>query len=85
MCFGNSNAQEDPSARTNAEIERQLRADQKRHAREVKLLLLGRPDYGWKYASSGLSDTRHNRSWREWQIDGAEADASHTLKRLLRI
>lgn len=40
MCFGNSQ-KEDPDARKNREIEKQLREDQRKQAKEVKLLLLG--------------------------------------------
>jgi guanine nucleotide-binding protein subunit alpha, other len=40
MCFGNGN-KEDPDAKKSREIEKQLREDQKRMAKEVKLLLLG--------------------------------------------
>lgn len=41
MCFGGSK-QADPDARKNAEIEKQIRQDAKRQAREVKVLLLGK-------------------------------------------
>lgn len=40
MCFGKT-ATEDPDAKKSKEIEKQLREDQKRLAKEVKLLLLG--------------------------------------------
>lgn len=40
MCFGSSK-QQDPDARKTAEIEKQLKADQRRQAKEVKMLLLG--------------------------------------------
>lgn len=40
MCFGSGN-KEDPGAKKSKEIEKQLREDQKRLAKEVKLLLLG--------------------------------------------
>lgn len=40
MCFG-SKKEDDPDAQKNREIEKQLREDQKRAAKEVKLLLLG--------------------------------------------
>lgn len=40
MCFGSSK-QDDPEAKKNADIEKQLKADQKKSAREVKMLLLG--------------------------------------------
>lgn len=39
MCFGKK--AEDPDAKKNEEIERQLRLDKKKAQREVKLLLLG--------------------------------------------
>lgn len=39
MCFGSS---KDPEAEKSKEIERQLREDEKKLAKEVKLLLLGR-------------------------------------------
>lgn len=41
MCFGNAN-KEDPDAKKSREIEKQLREDQRRMAKEVKLLLLGK-------------------------------------------
>lgn len=40
MCFGSSK-QDDPRARKNAEIEKQIKSDQKKQAKEVKILLLG--------------------------------------------
>jgi len=39
MCFGKKPI--DPESKKNAEIEKQLRADQKRQVNEIKLLLLG--------------------------------------------
>lgn len=41
MCFGNKK-EDDPDAKKSREIEKQLREDQKKMAKEVKLLLLGR-------------------------------------------
>lgn len=41
MCFGSS-SKDDPDAKKSKEIEKQLREDQKRLAKEVKLLLLGK-------------------------------------------
>ena len=41
MCFGSS-SKDDPDAKKSKEIEKQLREDQKRMAKEVKLLLLGK-------------------------------------------
>lgn len=40
MCFGSAQ-KEDPDAKKSREIEKQLREDQRRMAKEVKLLLLG--------------------------------------------
>ncbi|WPH02470.1 Hypothetical protein R9X50_00533400 [Acrodontium crateriforme] len=45
MCFGSSK-NEDPDAQKNREIEKQLREDQKRLQKEVKLLLLGAGESG---------------------------------------
>ena len=46
MCFGSSNKdKEGPDAKRSRDIEKQLREDQKRMAREVKLLLLGITHY----------------------------------------
>lgn len=41
MCFGGNNNGEDPDAKKSKEIEKQLREDQKKMAKEVKMLLLG--------------------------------------------
>ena len=40
MCFGSGN-KDDPDAKKSREIEKQLREDQRRMAKEVKVLLLG--------------------------------------------
>jgi guanine nucleotide-binding protein subunit alpha len=45
MCFGKKPI--DPDTKRNAEIEKQLRADQKRQTHEVKLLLLGMLPMEW--------------------------------------
>lgn len=46
MCFGKkeANADNDEGVRRNADIEKALREDKKRLAREIKILLLGAPD-----------------------------------------
>jgi guanine nucleotide-binding protein subunit alpha len=41
MCFGNGN-KEDPDAKKSKDLDRQIREDQKKMAKEVKLLLLGK-------------------------------------------
>ncbi|QIW96012.1 hypothetical protein AMS68_001530 [Peltaster fructicola] len=45
MCFGNAD-KEDPDAKKSKEIEKQIREDQKRLEKEVKLLLLGAGESG---------------------------------------
>ncbi|GAB7352349.1 hypothetical protein MBLNU459_g2790t1 [Dothideomycetes sp. NU459] len=45
MCFGGSK-QDDPQVKKNADIEKQIKADQKKAAREVKMLLLGAGESG---------------------------------------
>ncbi|GAB1731400.1 hypothetical protein NU195Hw_g5882t1 [Hortaea werneckii] len=45
MCFGNGN-KEDPDTKKSKEIEKQLREDQRRMQKEVKLLLLGAGESG---------------------------------------
>ncbi|KAK5135884.1 hypothetical protein LTR08_004534 [Meristemomyces frigidus] len=45
MCFGNAN-KEDPEAKKSREIEKGLREDERRLAKEVKLLLLGAGESG---------------------------------------
>jgi guanine nucleotide-binding protein subunit alpha len=42
MCFGGDKSGEDPDAKKSKEIEKQLREDQKKMAKEVKMLLLGK-------------------------------------------
>jgi hypothetical protein len=41
MCFGDSKKQDDPGAKKNIEIDKQLREDRKKLGKEVKILLLG--------------------------------------------
>jgi hypothetical protein len=41
MCFGDSKKQDDPGAKKNSEIDKQLREDRKKQGKEVKILLLG--------------------------------------------
>lgn len=42
MCFNDGGSKDDPGAKRNQEIERQLREDRKKQSKEVKILLLGR-------------------------------------------
>lgn len=53
MCFGRKNKDEDGAARSR-DIDRLIKQDEKRLAKEVKLLLLG--EYG---GSSGRSSATH--------------------------
>ena len=41
MCFGDSKKQDDPGAKKNLEIDKQLKEDRKKQGKEVKILLLG--------------------------------------------
>jgi hypothetical protein len=74
MCFGNAQ-KEDPDAKKNREIERQLREDQKRMQKEVKLLLLGKAIVRCEDDDCADHLTRRGRVG---QVDGAEADATHS-------
>lgn len=51
MCFGSS-SKDDPDAKKSKEIEKQLREDQKRLAKEVKLLLLGKHTHTYTHSHS---------------------------------
>jgi len=42
MCFGSSKDGDDVGVKKNAEIEKLIKQDQKKDAREVKILLLGK-------------------------------------------
>lgn len=55
MCFGSS-SKDDPDAKKSKEIEKQLREDQKRLAKEVKLLLLGKHTHTYTHT---LIHTEH--------------------------
>jgi len=41
MCFGNRNREEEAEAARSRELDKAIRADEKRMSKEVKLLLLG--------------------------------------------
>lgn len=49
MCFGGDKAGDDPDAKKSKEIEKQLREDQKKMAKEVKMLLLGKAAHGVQF------------------------------------
>ena len=74
MCFGNAN-KEDPDAKKNREIEKQLREDERRMQKEVKLLLLG-----MDCAGNGMVEhiLITSRCGRVRQVDSVEADALDT-------
>lgn len=81
MCFGSSK-QDDPRARKNADIEKQLRADQKKQAKEVKILLLGTSSYTNTTGQAEML-TCNLRCRRERQVDSVEADAPDPHQGLL--
>lgn len=63
MCFGNTNNKDDPDAKKSREIEKQLREDQRRMQKEVKLLLLGRRRTGsTRYCDAELTHTQGRES-----------------------
>lgn len=66
MCFGSGN-KEDPEAKKSKEIEKQLREDQKRLAKEVKLLLLGNAYHLYRGRMEALTrnQVRENRENRQ--------------------
>ena len=45
MCFGGRNKEDEAGAAKSRELDKIIRADEKRMQREVKLLLLGTPPY----------------------------------------
>ena len=53
MCFGGGEQLEDPGLKKNEEIEKMLRLDKKKAAKEVKLLLLGKFALSSKHAETG--------------------------------
>ena len=79
MCFGSSKSEQDPGNQKNADIEKQLKLDQKKNAKEVKILLLGKPTGPFAGIFSKL--TCH-RSWGERKVHSHQADATHSHKRL---
>jgi hypothetical protein len=79
MCFGKK--PDDPDSRKNDEIEKALRADRRRQEREVKLLLLGTLVLRIRFMLPRLTIPLC-RSGRERQVDGAQADARNTRRRI---
>lgn len=80
MCFGKKPV--DLESKKNEDIEKQLRVDRKRQEREVKLLLLGRPQ-ALNRESELRGLTSICRRWRKWKVDRAQADARYPRRRLL--
>lgn len=80
MCFGRKPA--DPEFRKNEDIEKALRNDRKRAEREVKLLLLGMAPPKLRHA---LQLTQDDRCRREWQVDGAQANAHYQCWRIRKV
>ena len=64
MCFGKKDQEaDDEGARRNQEIEKALREDRKRIAREVKILLLGTIIWVKVFIMLLLSDSSITRCW----------------------
>lgn len=82
MCFGAA-PKDDPLAKKSRDIEKQLREDQRRLAKEVKLLLLGEEMATYAKARSTQEILTASRRWRIWQIHCAQADASDTFQGIL--
>lgn len=66
MCFGSS-SKDDPDAKKSKEIEKQLREDQKRLAKEVKLLLLGKHTHTYTHTLIHTQST-------QWSACGSSAN-----------
>lgn len=81
MCFGKGDAkQDDPGARKNQEIEKQLREDKKRQQNEVKILLLGRVPMAVAAGSTHTHTIIRCRGiWKEYHT---ETDAPDQLRRI---
>ena len=95
MCFKGGNDGEDAEAQQkNRDIEKMIRADEKKAAREVKLLLLGKPTNHpteqrpaqeqpqWQATKEWQANEELHRCWRVWKVDSLEADAFDLRTRL---
>jgi len=77
MCFGGGSDKDDEAAAAkNRDIERIIRADEKKAAKEVKLLLLGKTTKQPTNPNLRTHILRfYYRCWREWKVDHLEANA----------
>lgn len=86
MCFGGGpDKGEEAAAIKNREIEKVIRADEKKAAKEVKLLLLGKlATYLQPFCAIWQLTLRYYRCRRKWEVDDPEADAVDLCHRLLK-
>lgn len=74
MCFGAREKGDEAGAARSRELDKIIRADEKKMSKEVKLLLLGTDASARSIALSAAILTVSNRSGRIRQIHGAQAD-----------
>jgi hypothetical protein len=78
MCFGSRDKGDESGVARSRELDKVIRADEKRMAKEVKLLLLGANIHSSArpaVSSAELTWLGANcRCWRVWKVDSAEAD-----------
>jgi hypothetical protein len=83
MCFGGRDKQSDEGAARSRELDKIIRADEKRMAKEVKLLLLGtKPALTPMAPRTPQLTSRLDRRRRVRKIDGAEADEAYLCARI---
>jgi hypothetical protein len=82
MCFGSGDEDDfQAGAARNREIEKMIRVDEKKMAKEVKLLLLGQSG---RMDSLDAADHK-TRCWGERKVDGSQADEIDLRTGLLQI
>lgn len=77
MCFGGRAKEDEAEASRSRELDKQIRADEKRLSKEVKLLLLGTDlQIAVRPCTATMATLTFgiNRSWRIRKVYGFEAD-----------
>jgi hypothetical protein len=87
MCFGGRDKGDDAGNARSRELDKAIRADEKRMSKEVKLLLLGaNPSQavaiGFPHAGGRRLTLRVNRSRRIWEIDSPKTDEAYLCARV---